>query len=104
MLNQCILVGRVVQIKEKNETTILTLRIARNYKDPDTGEYEADNLDVQLSDHLSATAKEYLSEESTVGVKARIASEKRIVANEEITLHTIIAEKLTFINTKKSEN
>lgn len=101
MLNQCILVGRVVNIKEEKETTIITLSIARNYKNPDTKEYESDNLDVQLSNHLSKTALEYLNENATVGVKARIASEHKTIANEEIKLHTIIAEKLTFTNLKK---
>jgi hypothetical protein len=103
MLNQCILVGKVIGIKKDGETAVMTLSIKRNYKDQGEDEYKCDELDIQLSDHLSATALEYLNENATVGVKARLKSISKIVANTEIKMHKIIAEKLTFINTKKSE-
>jgi predicted DNA binding CopG/RHH family protein len=103
MLNQCILVGKVIGIKKDEEVAVMTLSIKRNYKEDGEKEYATDEVDIELSDHLKRTALEYLSEDATVGVKARIVSIPITIANKEIKLHKIIAEKLTFINTKKSE-
>ena len=101
MLNQCILVGKVISINKENKDIIITLSIARNYKEPGEEEYSIDEIDIELSNNLSKTALEYLNEDATVGVKARIAQRKHIVGETTIKVHTIIAEKLTFINTKK---
>ena len=103
MLNQCILVGKVIKINKENEDVVITLSIARGYKEPDVEEYGVDEVDVQLSNHLSKTALEYLREDATVGIKARIAQSEIAIGKTTIKLHAIIAEKLTFINTKKSE-
>jgi len=101
MLNQCILVGKVIRIRKEDETAVLTLSIARGYKEKDEEGYAIDEIDIELSDHLSETALEYLKENATVGIKARIASTSKIIGDKEIKLHTIVAEKLTFINTKE---
>jgi hypothetical protein len=34
MLNQCILVGKVIGINKENEDVIITLSITRGYKEP----------------------------------------------------------------------
>ncbi len=102
MLNQCILVGKVLGIRKEQEVAVLTLNIARGYKEQGEYDYQVDELDIELSDHLNITALEYLKENATIGIKARIASRPKIIANSEIKLHTIIAEKLTFINSKKN--
>ncbi|KFZ26536.1 MAG: Single-strand binding protein family protein [Candidatus Izimaplasma bacterium HR2] len=103
MLNQCILVGKVISINKENKDIIITLSISHNYKEPGEEEYSVDEIDVQLSNHLSETALEYLNENATVGVKARIAQRNLTVGETTIKVHAIIAEKLTFINTKKQE-
>lgn len=99
MLNQCILVGKVISINKEDKDVSITLSIARNYKEPSEEEYCIDELDIELSDHLSKTALEYLNEGATVGVKARIKSATIKLDNKPIKQHKIIAEKLTFINT-----
>jgi len=103
MLNQCTLVGKVININKENEDVIMTLSIPRNYKEPNEDGYKVDDLDVQLSNHLSETALEYLNENATVGVKARIQESTLEVENKCIKMHKIIAEKITFINTNKQE-
>ena len=103
MLNQCILVGGVVEINNDEENAIITISIARNYKEPGENEYKNDLLDIELSDNLSATAFEYITENATLGIKARLAQRSITVESTEIKTHAIIAEKLTFINTKKKE-
>ena len=102
MLNQCILVGKILSIRKEQEVAVITLSIARGYKEQGEDDYHVDELDIELSDHLSRTALEYLKENATVGIKARIASRSKIIANTKIKLHTIVAEKLTFINSKKN--
>lgn len=101
MLNQCILVGRVISINNEEEKPSITISIARNYKDGGEEEYATDQLDIELSDHLHATAMEYINTGSTLGIKARIAGRVAKVGNKEIKLNAIVAEKLTFINSKK---
>lgn len=101
MLNQCILVGRVLSINQEDEKPSITISIARNYKNDGEEEYATDELDIELSDHLHATAMEYIKPGSTLGIKARIAQRVAKVGNDEIKLNAIVAEKLTFINSKK---
>lgn len=103
MLNQCILVGRVIKINKENKDVTMTLSIKRNYKKADEEEYGVDLIDVQLSNNLIETALEYLNENATVGVKARIHASTLKVENKCINTHAIIAEKLTFINAKEKD-
>ncbi|PAT01001.1 hypothetical protein CI105_08930 [Candidatus Izimaplasma bacterium ZiA1] len=101
MLNQVILVGRVKSINKDNEQTVITLSIALNYKEVGENEYGTDEVAVTLSNHLSATALEYLNEDATLGIKARFQMKAVKVDVIEIKTVAVIAEKLTFINSKK---
>ena len=103
MLNQVILVGKVNEIIKDKEDVIITLEVKRVNKEPGEEEYQTDYIDVQLSKNISASALEYVRENTTVGVKARIAQRNIVVGKTTIKVHAIIAEKLTFINTKKQE-
>lgn len=100
MLNQCILVGKVLNIGRENDKSTITLSISRNHKETGEDFYREDELDIELSDNLERTALEYLNVNATVGVKARIAQRVAKLGNDEIKLHAIVAEKLTFINAK----
>lgn len=100
MLNQCILVGKVIEIN--NGDAKLTLSISRNYKEPGEEDYLEDEIEIVLSDNLQRTAREYIRVGATLGVKARIAQRLAKVGNEEIKVHAIQAEKLTFINSKEN--
>lgn len=101
MLNQVILVGRVRSINNGNEQTVITLSIARNYKEEGENEYATDEVEITLSDHLSTTALEYLNIDATLGIKARLQMKAVKVDDIEIKTVAVIAEKLTFINSKK---
>ncbi len=101
MLNQVILVGRVKSINKENEYTVITLSIGRNYKEEGENEYATDEVEITLSDHLSSTALNYLTTDSTLGIKARLKMKVIIVDDIEIKTNEIIAEKLTFISSKK---
>lgn len=85
MLNQCILVGKITTMtNDKKEITI-------TINNPNKSE---EILPVVLGDNL-AKASEYLSIDTTIGVKARLHNN-----NGEIE---ILAEKITFINTKRED-
>ena len=86
MLNQVILVGRVEEIN-RNEPKI-TLRIERVSKDGK----DYDFVPLLLNENLAKSTFEYIKEGSTLGAKAILYLEDGFV--------TVIAEKLTFINTK----
>lgn len=85
MLNQVILVGRVKKLDKL--ARIVSIDIKRpNDKDSDL-------IPVKLNEGLIDSVLEYLSEGSTIGVKASLNIDEGILR--------IIGEKLTFINAKE---
>lgn len=108
MLNQIILVGRLtreLEVKEKEEKKISTLSLAipRSFKNAD-GEYDTDFVDCILYDIIAKNTAEYCRKGDIVVVKGRIQS--KTIENEDGTKQNkmeIIAEKVTFLSSKKSE-
>ena len=98
MLNQCILVGRLVSdpvlVTEPDGTvkSEVTLAIQRGYKNDTTGEYDTDHIKITLWSGIAENTVQYCKANSTVGVKARLSNEGDIIE--------VIAEKITFINTE----
>lgn len=99
MLNQIILVGRITSDLEINEVenrkvVTITLAIPRSYKN-ENGEYETDFVPVTLWNGIAESTCEYCKKGDLVGIKGRIqTSEDKI---------EIVAEKVTFLSSKKSE-
>ena len=85
MLNQVILVGRVERLDKL--AGIVAIKIKR------TDELESDVIPVNLNEGLMESVMEYLSEGSTIGVKASLKIDENILR--------IVGEKLTFINSKQ---
>lgn len=108
MLNQVVIVGRIIEtptIKElengKKASTI-TLAVQRVYKNVD-GEYETDFVPVILYNGIAENVLEYCKKGDVVGVKGKIEMTPRIdeedfQKGQEIS---IIAEKVTFLSSKK---
>ncbi len=103
MLNQVVLVGRIVKTPELRvtengkKTATVTLAVPRNYKNTN-GEYETDFLDCTLWTNVAENTTEYCQTGDMVGVKGRIQS--RIIQNDDGTKKKrteIIAEKVTFL-------
>jgi single-strand DNA-binding protein len=110
MLNQCILVGKIIsnpikEVLENNKVkTRFTLEIKRSFKNPDILQYDSDYVTVDLSDGITATAYDHLKAGVTVGVKARICSITKETNEGIIYVPEILGEKITFISaTKQSE-
>lgn len=84
MLNQVILVGRVNRLDKL--AGIVSIDIKRQ------NEKDSDLIPVTLNKGLMENVIEYLSEGSTIGVKASLQIDNNVLR--------IVGEKLTFINTK----
>ncbi len=107
MLNQVILVGRLVKDPEINETSTgkkvsnITLAVQRGYKSLETNEVETDFFTCTLWEGIAESTHQYCKKGSTVGVKARLAMKRFNYDDDKyFTYPEIVAEKITFINTK----
>lgn len=101
MLNQLVLVGRLVsdpEIKETengNKVSYITLAVPRSYKNAD-GEYETDFIPCKVSYPMCDTVKEYCKKGDLLGIKGRIQTKQEDNKN----LIEIVAEKVTFLSSK----
>lgn len=99
MLNQIVLVGRVVSDLEINETenerkvTLLKLAVPRSYKN-ENGEYETDFIPCVLWNTIAENTCEYCKKGDLIGVKGRMQ-------NRENKLE-VVAEKVTFLSSRKA--
>lgn len=103
MLNQVILVGRLVKdpevqkAKNGNSYSHITLAVPRSYKNIN-GVYETDFIDCTLWSIIAKNTAEYVKKGEIVGVKGRIES-RMYEDSEGNTKYTteIIAEKVSFL-------
>ena len=109
MLNQVILVGRLVYdpelrtTPEGREVTTITLAIQRGYKNAESGEYDTDFLKCTLWSGVAKSTVEYCRKGNTVGIKARLAQHNHECSDgTSFSYPEVIAEKITFINTKNN--
>lgn len=103
MLNQLVLVGRLVkdvEIKETNgnKNAIITLAVNRSYKNVN-GEYETDFIDIVLWNGIATNTKEYCKKGDVIGIKGRIQTTS---VNDKKNIE-IIAEKVTFLSSNKGQ-
>ena len=107
MLNQVVLVGRLVrdiQVNQLDQSTnkkiaTLTLAVPRSFKNHE-GLYDTDFIDCVLWDLVAMNTANYCKKGDIVGIKGRIQS--RIVKDETInkTVMQIVVEKVTFLSNR----
>lgn len=97
MLNQFIIVGRIVKDLEK-ESNVITIAIPRHYKNED-GEYDTDFVDVAIDGTLAKTTIEYCKKGDIIGVKGSIISD----ISNDIRKMILVAERVTFLSSKKAD-
>lgn len=108
MLNQLVLVGRLVKKPElrKSENnkdyTFITLAVPRSFKSSN-GEYETDFVDCILWDNAATNTVEYCNKGDIVGVRGRIQSRKIDDEEDKRTVLEVICERVTFLSNKKPE-
>lgn len=106
MLNQIVLVGRLVRKPElrtsenSKKYTFITLAVPRSFKNVN-GEYDTDFIDCILWDNVASSTTEYCDKGDIVGVKGRLQS--RLVEKEDNKKYIldVIAEKVTFLSSNK---
>ncbi|MGI6325134.1 MAG: single-stranded DNA-binding protein [Bacilli bacterium] len=109
MLNQMIIVGRLVRNPELRETesgkkvTNITLAVPRSYKNAQ-GEYETDFIDCVLWTGIAESTVEYCKKGDILGVKGRIQTRSIETGDEKRKYITeVVAEKVTFLSSKKAD-
>lgn len=109
MLNQVVLVGRLVRDPELLDTennkkmSKITLAIPRSFKNIE-GEYETDFINCILWDSIAKSTVKYCKKGEIIGVKGRIQS--RVVEDEKEKNKyyiDVIAERVTFLSSKKND-
>ena len=102
MLNQIIIVGRLVQDPEIKElengvkTSYITLAVSRSWKNAD-GIYETDFIPCLLYKGIAENTAEYCKKGDVIGVKGRIQTKQE----ENKNIIEIVAEKVTFLSNRK---
>ncbi|MDD2518372.1 MAG: single-stranded DNA-binding protein [Bacilli bacterium] len=106
MLNQTVIVGRLVREPELRETengtkvTNITLAVPRSYKNVD-GEYETDFISCVLWKGIAENTVEYVKKGDLLGVKGRLQTRSfQIDDSSKKNVTEVIAEKVTFLSSK----
>ena len=106
MLNQIVLVGRLVRDvqvhkteKGKNIATV-TLAIPRSFKNMD-GLYDTDFIECVLWENIALNTKQYCQKGNIVCVRGRVQTRKVEEAGVNKYILQIIAEKVTSLTSKK---
>ena len=108
MLNQTVLVGRLVRDPELfttengNKITNITLAVPRSYKNSD-GEYDTDFISCVLWKGVAETAVEYCHKGDLLGVKGRLQSRNIETEEARREVMEVVAEKITFLSSKRPE-
>ncbi len=109
MLNQSILVGRIVREPEVRETengnkvTNITLAVQRPYKNVE-GEYETDFIPCILWKGIAETTSEYCRKGDLIGIRGRIQTRVNEYPDQiKRNVMEIVAERVTFLSNKKQE-
>lgn len=97
MLNQIVLVGRLVdQPKEEEKGATITLAVPRNFKNGN-GEYETDFISARIFNDIAKQTCEYCKKGDLIGIKGKLQS-TQIASGYTMEL---IAEKITFLSSNK---
>lgn len=108
MLNQTVLVGRLVKDVEVKATetgkkvATVTLAIPRSYKNTE-GEYDTDFIQCVLWNGVAENTAEYCHKGDLIGVKGRTESDTYEKDGETHYVTRVVAEKVTFLSTKKEQ-
>lgn len=108
MLNQVVIAGRLVSDPEISITdnnkkrTYVTVAVPRSYKNVD-GTYDTDFIRCVLWNGIAESTCEYCKKGDIVGVKGRIQTSSYEKDGEKVYPVDIIAEKVSFLSSKKTD-
>lgn len=96
MLNQMIMVGRLLQTNEERKEIVIS--VPRSYKNED-GIYENDEITIKVMDGILNNVINYIKVGDVIGVKGRIKATK-MASGSDIEL---VAERITFLSNKSDK-
>ena len=108
MLNQVVLVGRIVYDLElkKNDNgkkfSTITLAIPRSFKNME-GNYDTDFIRCLIFDNVAENTKEYCKKGDIVGLKGRLQSRIVEKGEKKENIMEVIGEKVTFLTSSKTK-
>ena len=108
VLNHTVLGGRLVKDPELSSTengkkvSKITLAVPRSYKNVN-GEYDTDFIDCVLWSGIAESTVEYCQKGDLLGVKGRIQTRMIEKDDEKKYFTDVVAEKVTFLSSKKVE-
>lgn len=106
MLNQVVLIGRLtkesefIELENGKKVLNVLLAVPRSYKN-ENGEYDTDFIDCVLWEALAENTTEYCHKGDMVGIKGRVNTEYYEKDDDKIKIKNIVAEKVTFLSSKK---
>jgi len=109
MLNQMVVVGRLVKDPEVRETengkkvSDIKLAVPRSYKNSE-GEYDTDFISCVLWAGVAENTAEYCRKGDLIGIKGRVQTTP--IEENGITrdVMEVVAEKVTFLSSKKTKD
>ena len=108
MLNQVVLVGRIVYDLElkKNDNgkkfSTLTLAIPKSFKNME-GNYDTDFIRCLIFDNVAENTNEYCKKGDIVGLKGRLQSRIIEKGEKKENIMEVIGEKVTFLTSSKTK-
>lgn len=110
MLNQAVIVGRIIKEPELKKTengtkvTNITLAVPRCFKNSE-GQYDTDYISCVLWKGVAESTVEYCKKGDLVGVKGRIQTRDVELEDETHKKYVeVVAEKVTFLSNKRKED
>lgn len=104
MLNNVILIGRIANEPELEETgsgkkvTTITLAVARSFKN-NQGVFETDFVTCRLWSGIAASTVEFCHKGSMIAVKGRLQTRSfENTDNKRVNITEVIAERVNFLN------
>ena len=108
MLNQTILVGRLVrdvkvqELEGGKKYANITVAVPRSFKNAE-GQYDTDFIDCKIFDSIATNTAEFCQKGDIIGVKGRLQSST--YENEDGIKEykmEVIAERITFLSSRKN--
>ena len=109
MLNQVVLVGRLTgdpelyQTETGKKVSRMVLAVPRPYKNSE-GLYDTDYISCKLWQTVAKNTVEYCKKGDLVGIRGRIETYNYETEEGRRFLTEVIADKITFLSSKKAES
>ncbi len=106
MLNQIILVGRLVEdlsvkrLEEGKKVGELILAVQREFKNMD-GQYDTDFIKCVCWDHLADSIEPFCKKGSLIAVKGRLQIKKTVVGETKLNMLELIAMRVIYLSLNK---